>query len=356
MKKLRLAIIGQGRSGRGIHGKFLRNDANVWFDVVAVAEIDAQRREFAREEYPGCDVYEDYRDLFKREDIDLIVNATYSELHYPISKDCLEHGFNVLSEKPLARNYYECCDLLNTAKKNNVLLAAFQQTFLAPYYRKAKRIADSGILGELIEVKIRYNGLLRRWDWQTLQEKLAGCVYNTGPHPIGLALDFLGFDKNVRVEYSKLALALASGDAEDFAKIIMSAPGKPLVDLEISPCDAYSDYTLKIQGSRGTFQCTTSSYKMTYIKDGENPDRPVIKETLRKADGSPTFCAETLITHSEEGEFEGSAFDKAVSDFYEMLYKTITEGAPLLVPIENVVEIVKIIEKVHADNPMPKLY
>ena len=46
MKKLNLAIIGQGRSGRNIHGAFLRSDMNTLFNVAAVAELDPERREY----------------------------------------------------------------------------------------------------------------------------------------------------------------------------------------------------------------------------------------------------------------------------------------------------------------------
>ena len=40
MKKLKLAVIGQGRSGRDIHGRFYRSQENVLFDVAAVVEAD----------------------------------------------------------------------------------------------------------------------------------------------------------------------------------------------------------------------------------------------------------------------------------------------------------------------------
>ena len=105
MRKLKLAVIGQGRSGRDIHGLFYKSEQNDIFEVAAVVEADAQRRARALEEYPGCDVYEAYQELFGREDLDLVVNASYSEMHYSITKDLLQHGFNVLVEKPFAANY-----------------------------------------------------------------------------------------------------------------------------------------------------------------------------------------------------------------------------------------------------------
>ena len=246
MKKLKTAVIGQGRSGRDIHGKFFKSEENVYIDVAAVIERDADRRERALKEYPGCEVMEDYRELYGRDDIELVVNASYSNEHYSITKDLLSHGFNVVVEKPFARNYYECSDLIKTADDNGVTLAVFQQSFLAPYYIAAKEAADSGMLGDIKQVSVHFNGFARRWDWQTTQVMMGGGIYNTGPHPIGIGLAFLDFDDRFKVEYSKLGLGLTSGDAEDYAKIILSAPGKPVIDVEVSSIDAFSDFNPSI--------------------------------------------------------------------------------------------------------------
>lgn len=356
MRKLKLAIIGQGRSGRDIHGKFYKSEQNDIFEVAVVVEADEQRRNRALEEYPGCMVYADYRDLFGIKGIDIVVNDTYSQMHYEITKDLLEHGFNVLVEKPFARNYYECSDLIRIAKEKKLVLAVFQQTFLAPFYLETKKMLATGKLGDIKQVSIRYNGLARRWDWQTLQSKMAGSVYNTGPHPLGMALDFLDFDKNTTVVFSKLDRALTSGDAEDYAKIILTAPNKPVVDVEINSTDAYSDYNLKIQGSKGTYVCTYGNYKMKYIVDGENPDRPVVQESLKDEAGFPIYCSEQLVTHEEEGIFEGDAFGVAVENFYRMLYSTLTCGAQMRVTAEQAAHIINVIETVHGQNPMPVRY
>ncbi len=356
MSKCKVAIIGQGRSGRDIHGDYFRSEANENYRVVAVVDRDASRRERALTEYPGCRVYGEYTELFGQTDIDLVVNASYSEDHYSVTRDLMEHGFNVLVEKPMARNYFEAATLIQVAKQNNVLLAVFQQTFLAPFFLKAKETVESGKLGEILEVKLRYNGFARRWDWQTVQEKMAGGVYNTGPHPIGLALDFLDFSDDMQVAYSKLGCALTSGDANDFAKIILTAPGKPVVDVEVNSIDAYSPYNLKLLGTKGTYETTITKYKMKYIVDGENPDQPVQHEFLRNEEGLPMYCREELISHEEEGEVSGTAFAAATASFYAMLFDTVSTGAPLKVKPENIAKLVNIMERIHADNPMPVHY
>lgn len=356
MKDLKIAVIGQGRSGRDIHGKFLHSESNEHYEVAVVVELDPDRRELAAKEWEGARIISDYKELYERDDIDLVVNATYSQDHYSITKELLSHGFNVLVEKPMARNRYECDDLIKCAEDNGVVLAVFQQSFLAPYYVFAKSVADSGKLGEIKQVNINYNSLSRRWDWQTLQCKMAGSIYNTGPHPIGMAFGFLDFDENASVAFSRLGTSVTSGDADDYAKIIMTAPGKPVVDMEMISTDAYPEQIIKIIGTRGTFKCTTSSYEMKYIVEGENVTRPVVFESMKDENGMPAYCSEQLITHEEHGNIEGSPFDVAVSEFYSMLRDRIKNGTPLKVTPETAARIIGVIEKVHADNPLPVRY
>lgn len=352
-KKLNLAIIGQGRSGRDIHGVYYRSQRNVYYHVKYVVDFDERRRQQAEKLYPGCKTFSDYRALFDCQDVDLVVNASYSEMHFEITKELLEHGKNVLVEKPFARNYYECDVLNNTAKKHGVLLAVFQNTQLAPYYLHALDLIKKGVLGDVKQISIRFNGFSRRWDWQTLQKKVGGSAYNTGPHPIAMALGFLDFDKNAKVLYSKLDTALTSGDAEDYVKILLGAPNKPLVDVEMNSTDAFSDYILKIQGSKGTLKSTPAKYTVKYIVDGENPERPVIEEFLQDEDGNPLYCSEKLNVHEESGEYEGTAFDVGTAEIYKNVYEVLTNGAELAVPTWHSAMTINVIETAHAQNPLP---
>jgi len=357
MKKLKIAVIGQGRSGRNIHGAYFKRADNLCYDVAVVVEASAARRERALKEYPGCEVCADYADLFARKDIDLVVNAAYSHRHYDITRDLLLHGMNVLVEKPFARNYYECTDLMRIAKEQGVVLAVFQQSFFAPYYTGTKAFLKTGKLGSVTQVNIRFNGFARRWDWQTLQCMLGGGVYNTGPHPLGLALDFLDFDENARVAYAQLARAFTSGDGEDCAKIILTAPGKPVIDIEVNSNDAFSEgYILKVFGTRGTYQCTMDSYKAKYVVPGENPDYAPIREFLQDEQGLPVHCKENLIVHEEEAAFDGEVFKAGTQYFYNMLYDTLAHGAPLTITPEQAAEIIRVIEAIHAQSPLPAMF
>lgn len=354
MKKLNLAIIGQGRSGKDIHGKYYISENNKYFNVKYVVDASESRRGISKERYPGCKTFADYRELFNCTGIDLVVNASYSQNHAEITKDLINHGFNVMVEKPFGRTSYECREQIKLAKDKGVVLAVFQQTFLAPFYTFSKEVANSGKLGRILQVNVTYNNFARRWDWQTLQKCVAGGLYNTGPHPVGLALGFLDFDPNAQVVFSKLDQGLTSGDADDYAKLILAAPGKPVVDVEVSSMDAYAPWHIKIQGTLGTLKCNAGgAYEMTYIVPGENPEKPVIETFLENEKHNPIYCTEALVKHTEEGKLHGDAFGVGTASIYEQLYFLIAEGKPMTVTPEMAERVVGVIETVHAHNPMP---
>src|ERR1044071_7570764 len=148
MQVLRAAIIGQGRSGRDIHGAHLSKDTER-YRIVAVVDALSERRERAKAEY-GCDVYPDYTALLGRDDLDFIVNAAPSKHHVPYTLHLLESGFNVLCEKPLASRAADVDRLIAASERSGKTLAIFQQSRFAPYFRKVREVIDSGVLGEVV--------------------------------------------------------------------------------------------------------------------------------------------------------------------------------------------------------------
>ena len=63
MKKLNVAIIGQGRSGKDIHGRYFRSEDNTHYTVKYVVDADEFRRGVAEEIYPGCQTFARYEEL-----------------------------------------------------------------------------------------------------------------------------------------------------------------------------------------------------------------------------------------------------------------------------------------------------
>ncbi len=352
MKKLNVAIIGQGRSGRDIHGEyFLTDAAKERFNVVAVVDWMEQRRERAKKEF-GCDVYEDYTELYKRDDIDFVINSTFSYEHFPITMDLLSHKMNVVCEKPFSKYAMECEKMINCAKENGVMLCVFQQSRFAPYYTRIKEILDNGKLGRIMQVNFRNNGFARRWDWQTSNSFYAGCLLNTAPHAMDQALDILDIEGMPNV-FSVLNKMNSTGDAEDNAKVILTAPGKPMIDLEVVSIDAYADFNIRVYAEKGSLNATFSKINWKYHNDRPIPD--VVLGALTKEDGfTPSYCTEAPLEWNEfEEKLEGTAFDVGTRLYYENIYDHLVDGAELVIKPERVLQQIRVMELIHAQNPLP---
>lgn len=353
-RKLNVAIIGQGRSGMGIHGEYmLRDEAKELFNVVAVVDWMEVRRNRAKELW-NCDVYENYTDLFGRDDIDLVINSSLSYLHASISTDLLNHGFNVVVEKPFGKYTLECEKAIEAAKKNGKMLSVFQQSRFAPYYEEVKSVIESGVLGKIQQISIKFSGFKRRWDWQCSNRYYAGALLNTGPHPLDQALDLLNTDDMPNV-FSVLKIANSSGDAEDYVKLILTYPDRPLIDLEINGVDAYCDHLYDIYGERGSLRAGHT--KIEYKYHDACPIPPITFETMTQEDGvSPAFCSEELNWHEVERDIKGTVFVEGTGKYYKNIYNHIVNGEELAIKPEKILQQIRVIELVHAQNPMPTLY
>ncbi|MBQ4187048.1 MAG: Gfo/Idh/MocA family oxidoreductase [Firmicutes bacterium] len=354
MNKLRIAIIGQGRSGRDIHGAFLKTEkAKEHFEVVAIVEEIPSRAERAREEF-ACPVFASYTDLFDSGiELDLVVNSSFSYQHAAISIDLLKHGYNVLCEKPVCRNLEEFDAIVKAAEEFGKMFAVFQQSRFAPYYVQVKKVIDSGVLGRLIDVDIRFNGYSRRWDWQTLQSFNGGSLRNTGPHPLDQALDILGEVDVMPAVFCKMDRVNTFGDAEDYCKLILTMPDKPLIDLTISCCDAYPTCTYKIHGSRGGLKGNMKHIDWKYYDAEHAPEQHLIREPISEPDGTPAYCHEKLSWTEEswDGDPNG-AFDSAVEAYYATIYDHLVNGKPLVVTLAEVRRQVAVYVEAHRQNPM----
>jgi len=364
MRKIKTAILGQGRSGRDIHAASLIGMQDK-FQITAIVEPLPNRRERAKTEY-GCAVYSDYTELFGQSgEIDLVVNSTPSHFHVPVTLDLLKNGFNVLCEKPLAKTAAEVDSLISAADENNRLLAIFQQSRYGEAYRELRRILDSGILGRIIQISVQYNGFSRRWDWQTLQEYNAGSLYNTGPHPVDQLLRLLDYDGMPDVK-CYMDRVNTFGDAEDYVKLIMTAPGKPIIDLEISSCNPYPKFNYSVQAQHGGLCGDDSHLDYKYYVRESAPAQRLTREPIANPDGTPAYCRETLewvekswkpgdVPDSDTAYIPGQPSPGPTVLFYEMLYNHIADGAPLEVTPQQVRQQIAVMEECHRQNPMSRI-
>ena len=360
MKRIKVGIIGQGRSGRNIHRHLFETQPSLMerFEVVAVADPIPERRKIdGIIPSPKFKEYSDYKDMIKDKNIELFINASRSPGHIPISIELLNAGRNVICEKPLARHVADVEKLEKAIKKSGKFFAVFQQTRFRPLFRKSFEIMKSGILGRIVMVKIEYNGFARRWDWQTIQDMCAGELLNTGPHPLDLALQFYG-DGEADPEqiFCKMDNANNFGDAEDHIKLLLAGKGHPTIDLEVSHCCMFPGSTFNIYGTCGGLKAYGDEIVWRYFNPAEAPVQKLIKEPLEGEGRLPVYCGEKLHFYEEHWKAPEYAlgFDNWGTKYYENIYEAFTKGAPLVVSLAQVKRQIRVIEECHRQNPLPK--
>lgn len=351
MKQLRVGILGQGRSGRDIHAIYLATDPR--YKIVIIADPLKDRCQRARKEW-GCEAVTDYRDVLKRRDLDIIVNAVPSMLHVPITKEILRSGHNALCEKPLARRVKDADALIALAKKQRRLLAIFQQSYFAPTFQKVREVVRSGVLGRIVMIKIAYNGFARRWDWQTLQSFDGGNLLNTGPHPVGQVLDLFDPKLSMPKIWCQFDRVNTFGDAEDHVKAIFTGKGKPTVDLEVSSCCAYPAYGLQVYGSRGGLTNSGNHVEWKYFDPRKAPRQKLIRAPLP----GPSYCRETLPWVQESwdvpADIAQDVFHYMSKVFYGNLYNVLVKKGKLTVSPQMVRRLVAVMEECHRQNPLSR--
>lgn len=351
MHTIRVAILGQGRSGRSIHAEYLRHVPKR-FTIAAVVDPMKERRDRAVREF-GCDAYSNHKPVLERDDIDLVINATPSHLHVPYTLEFLKAGFNVLCEKPLAAKAKDVDRLIAAQKKSGTVFAIFQQSRYAPYFQKVREVIDSGVLGDIVQINIQFNGFSRRYDWQTLTEFDGGNLLNTGPHPLDQALQLFGTDVMPKV-FCVMRSTISYGDAEDHVLLVLEGKGRPIINLEISSCCACPSYTYNVYGTRGGLTGDMTALEWRYYIPKEAPKLRLQRRPLSDSAGNPAYCSDNLTWHQKTWQVPTSKqnlFNAISHGFYSMLYKTLTEGAPLEITPQQVRQQIAVIEECQRQNP-----
>ena len=81
---------------------------------------------------------------------DAVINGTMDKQHVVTTVPLLEHGYDVLLEKPFAINERQAKVLLDCAKKTGRKVMVCHVLRYSPFYTKIKEVVDSGEIGKII--------------------------------------------------------------------------------------------------------------------------------------------------------------------------------------------------------------
>ena len=155
-KEIRIAIIGCGMISHR-HMTVIDNlkRRGHKLTVVAAAEIDKDRLEAFGKQYgiPEDCLYQDFREMLKRDDIDEVEVCVHNNLHTSVATAVMAAGFPCYSEKPMAASYADAKILYDAQKKYGQKLAIQISSIYNPQTRIAKRLIENGDLGKVYHAR-----------------------------------------------------------------------------------------------------------------------------------------------------------------------------------------------------------
>ena len=187
-------------------------------EVRAVADINMSAAQARATEF-GVRA-QTVKDLLKSNDIDIVVNLTVPATHYKVSRQILDAGKHVYSEKPLTLTYKDALTLQKYAAKKKLRVCSAPDTFLGSSHQQARKAIDDGKIGKVVAGTAHFMGPgMEMWhpNPDFFYKPGGGPLLDMGPYYITNLINLLGPVKRV-------AALTGTGRKE---RVINNQPGNP---------------------------------------------------------------------------------------------------------------------------------
>ena len=205
MAKVKLGIIGVGNMGTG-HSKNYLDGLMPEIEITAVADRNPTRREWAKENLPGVQIFEEGTDLIHSGACEAVLIATPHYQHPPLAIEAFKNGLHVMVEKPAGVYTLQVREMNAEADRHPELTFGMmfnQRTNCT--YRKMHELIHSGAIGDLKRV----NWIITDWyrtqfyydsgAWRaTWAGEGGGVLLNQCPHQLDLLQWLCGLPTTVR--------------------------------------------------------------------------------------------------------------------------------------------------------------
>lgn len=313
-KEIKCGVIGYGGAfnmGK-LHAQWM--NASPGMRTVSVCDTDESRLSVAREELGEVFVCSSLADLLAS-DIDLVVIITPHNTHYSIAMEALKAGKHVVLEKPMCITVDEATDMIEAAKKSNVVLTVFHNRRLDGDYKAIKEVIDKGLLGEIFHIEAYMGGCGHpgKW-WRACKEISGGLFYDWGAHIVDWTLNFYQGRKIESITgffHKKVWMDVTN---EDQVQALVRFDNGAVADIQMSQIARAGKPRWRILGTKGAIVDTGGgSFKV-----------------FTEVEGYP---AEMDINYKKS----------TWEDWYPNLAKHLLEGAPLQVKAEEARRVIQVL-------------
>ena len=172
------AVIGYGGMGH-FHGRQMQRIDGI--ELVGIFDIDPEQQ--ADAEQNGIKSYESREALLSDPRIDVVVIATPNDVHKEIAIDAMEHGKNVVSEKPVTLCPADLEEMIAASERTGKLFTVHQNRRFDGDYLLVRHVMETGILGDVFRIESRVQGSRGiPTGWREEKEHGGGMLYDWGVH------------------------------------------------------------------------------------------------------------------------------------------------------------------------------
>ena len=343
---IRIGIAGLGRAGLEMHCPELDLYPEL-FKIIAVCDPIKERRDVVVERYPECRTYRRYEDLLADPDVELIDIATRSDDHAAHAMQALKTNKWVSVERPFCRDYDEAMVLRAAAiKAGNRLLVRHNYRF-EPAFLQVKEVVESGVLGEVYDIKMRRGSYERRDDWQVVKRCAGGAALAWGPAFLDQALELMRTPP-VKV-WSDFKRVASVGDAEDYVRIILRNMAGMTIDLEYSGGRIGVEPLFVATGTKGEFTLYPDATEGTLRYHDPKQKMARRRSSVRTPPLGSYGTAETLRWLEAKVPVKPKA-DAGMTLIWEHVFSAIRENRPYPVSLDTAIETMRILTLVKKES------
>ncbi len=159
-----LGFIGTGKQGRGLTTSFLSTNE---VRIAALSEVYRAKAQLTLHRikthyekntqlgaFSDIPVYQDFRELLNRKDIDAVVIATPDHWHAAMAVRAAEAGKDIYCEKPLSLTVREGRAMVNAARKYKKVFQTGSMQRSWPEFRQTAELIRNGYIGEVKSIKV----------------------------------------------------------------------------------------------------------------------------------------------------------------------------------------------------------
>jgi predicted dehydrogenase len=323
---LRVGLLGYGVGGAVFHAPLIAATEGLVLDAVVTA--DPQRQAQAHARYPGAAIISSADELWERK-LDLAVVTTPNRTHTPLAKAAIDHGLDVVVDKPLAPTSAEGRELVETARRRGVLLTVFQNRRWDADFRTVQRLVMTGELGAVHRFESRFE----RWrptpkpGWREKggAHEAGGLLNDLGSHLIDQAIRLFGPVADV---YAELDRRRTGVEVDDDTFVALRHENGVRSHLWMSALAGQLGPRFRVLGEKGAYVKYGMDPQEDALRAGAGPGNLGWGEEPKEHWGRLGIGSDAQPVPTETGAYE---------DFYAELVRAMsTGGAPPVDPADAV--------------------